>query len=105
MARLALFLGSFFTTVFAWLAPYIGSRFAIVATVVTVSLSMVAALFVAAKSLVVGVVSLVPYEPFVMAFFACWPSNAETCIAACFGVDMVVFLYKYKTRLVALVTK
>ena len=41
-------------------------------------------------------------EPFVMSFYACWPSNAETCVSIIFGSDIAVFLYKYRLRLIAL---
>lgn len=105
MARIAAFLASFFGSVFTWFSGWLSSKVAMVAAIVTVSLASLVALFAAMKVLVVGLVSTVPYEPFVMGFYACWPSNAETCISACWAADIAVFLYKYKMRVLALVSK
>lgn len=105
MARIAAFLASFFGSAFTWFSGWLGSKIGMVAAIVTVSLASLLALFATMKVLVVGLVSAVPYEPFVMGFFACWPSNAETCIAACWAADIAVFLYRYKMRVIALVSK
>lgn len=90
---------------FSWIVSWIGAKAGLIATVATVSLALTAAAFVAIKALIVGLVSLVTYEPFLMAFWACWPANAETCIAACLGADLVVFLYRYKMNLMAILAK
>lgn len=99
MAKLAAWIASLMVSVFGAFSARIGLKAALVGTLVVTSLALTAGLFVAAKVLVNGLVSAVPYEPFVMGFFSCWPDNAETCIAACFGVDVLVFGYRYKNRL------
>lgn len=106
MAKLAAFLASFFANLVGWFSAYLGSRAGLFIAVVAVTLSCTTALFVALKALVgllllPGIVSVVA-EPFVMSFYACWPSNAETCVSIIFGSDMLVFLYKYRLRLIAL---
>lgn len=104
MGRIAVFLGSFFTTVFSWLSKYLGAKVATTGAIAVVSLSLLVALTAFLKSIVYGLAVMVPYESFLMGFYACWPSNAETCIATCFSADIAVFMYKYKNRLMALVT-
>lgn len=99
MRSLAAWLASLMASLFGAFSARIGLKAALVATLVVTSMALTTGLFVAAKLLVNGLVSAVPYEPFVMGFFACWPDNAETCIAACFGVDVLVFGYRYKDRL------
>lgn len=100
MPALAAFLSSVFGSFFSLFSAWLSAKAAMAAAIVAVSLAMTAALFLVIKGLVVGLIGAVPYEPFVMGFFACWPSNAETCIAACFGADIAVFLYRYKVGLV-----
>jgi len=105
MFRLATFLGSIFSSLFGFVAAWLGARTALVVTIATVSLALTAGLFLAIKALVVGLVTAVPYEPFLMGFFSIWPSNAETCIAACFGADIAVFLYRYKVGVIESLAK
>jgi hypothetical protein len=105
MVKLALLLANLFGTFFGWFSGFLASKVAIVASVVAASLLLVVALFIAMKALTVGLVALVPYESFRMAFWACWPSNAETCVAACWGADIAVFLYRFRIRLLALVSR
>lgn len=93
--------GSVFTLISAWFA----SRAALYTALVAVSLAATAGAFLTLKALVVGLITSVSYAPFVMAFFSCWPSNAETCIAACVGADLVVFLYRYKMSLIESVAR
>ena len=104
MGKIAVFLATFFSAVFTWISKYIGAKLGAAAAVAVVSLSMLVALTYLMKGLLFDLVWLVPYEPFLMAFYACWPSNAETCIATCFSADIAVFMYKYKNRLMALVS-
>jgi hypothetical protein len=93
-------LSTIFTSIFSIFAAWLTARTAAIAAVVAVSLSLTVALFLAIKLLVVGLMVAVTYEPLVMGFWAVWPSNAEACIAACFGADVAVFLYRYKVSLV-----
>ncbi len=89
-------IGSFF----AFIVSVVGAKTAFIVAIGAVSLSITAALFLAIKALIAGLMVTVGYQPFVMAFWALWPSNAETCIAACLGADVAVFLYRYKLHLI-----
>lgn len=105
MARIAAYIASFFTSTFGLFAAWFGSKAALATTIVTVTAAMTLTLYIVIKALLQHVIMLVPYEPFVMGFFACWPSNAETCIAACFGADIAVFIYRYKIGLIESLAK
>lgn len=105
MARLAVLIADLFATAFGWFSGYLGSKVAVVLAVVATSLTLVVTFFIALKALTIGVVSYVPYEPFRMGFWACWPSNAETCVAACWGADVAAFLYRYRLRVMALISQ
>lgn len=105
MPILAAWFGSVISSAFAFLASWLTARTALFATVAAVSLALTMALFITIKALVAGVAVVVPFEPFVMGFYACWPSNAETCIAACFGCDVAVFVYRYKVGMVEALAK
>lgn len=100
MPALAAFLSSVFGSLFSLFSAWLSAKAAMAAAIVAVSLAATAALFLVVKGLIIGLVGSVPYEPFVMGFYAVWPSNAETCIAACFGADIAIFLYRYKMGLV-----
>lgn len=108
MRNIMVFLASFFTSVFTWVAGFLGSKVAYGVAALAVSAAALLALFVAFKALVgllvVPTVAYPWYGQFVMAFFACWPSNAETCLSICWSADILVFLYKYRQRLIALVS-
>lgn len=105
MARLAAFLASFFTSSFGLISGWLSSKIGIGLAISAVSLTITTALFVAMKSMLKTAVQAVPYEPFVMGFWACWPSNGETCIAVCLGIDVAVFIYRYKVGLIESMTK
>jgi hypothetical protein len=105
MKRLAAFIGELFGISFGWVASLMTAKVAVILAVVTASLGLITALFMALRALTSGLVSLVPDETFRMAFWAIWPSNAEACIAACFGADAAVFLYRFKDRLLGLVSQ
>lgn len=105
MPIFAQWVAAVFSSIFGLVASWLTARTALFVTVAAVSLSLTLALFAAIKALVAGVAVAVPYEPFVMGFYACWPSNAETCIAACFGADVAVFIYRYKVGLVEALAK
>lgn len=103
MGRIAIFLGSVFATAYEWFSKYLFSKVALVGAVSVASLAAIVAFYAALKLLIVGCVAAVPNETFRMAFYACWPSNAETCVAACWGADVAAFVYKYRARLMMLV--
>jgi hypothetical protein len=104
VARLAVLIAELFGTAFSWLAGYIGVKVAVSAALTVTALALVTVLFFSLKALTVGVVSLVPYESFQMAFWSCWPSNAEACLTACWGADIAVFTYNLRSRLLALLS-
>lgn len=101
MAKLAAFLTSFFGSMFGLVSQWMSTKVGIGIAITTLFLSTTYIFYTAAKALVAGVVMAVPYEPFVMGFWACWPSNAETCIAAIFGMDVASYVYRYKINLMA----
>jgi hypothetical protein len=103
MRRLAALFGSFFTSTFGLAASWFSVRAATIAAGVAVTAALTAGLFIGCKALVSNVVMSVPYEPFVMGFWACWPANAETCISACLGADIAVFIYRYKVDLMKVI--
>lgn len=100
MPAIGAWLVSVFGGLFAWLSTWLGAKAALSLAIVAVSLSITGAFFIAIKALVVGVMSYITYEPFLMVFYALWPANAETCIAACLGADVAAFLYRYKLGLI-----
>lgn len=99
MGRFAAFIGSFFSSIFGLVSGWLGTKVGIGLVLVTAFTAATLAFYGITKELVNGVVMAVPYEPFVMGFYACWPSNAETCIAAMFGMDVACFAYRFKTFL------
>lgn len=105
MGRLAAFLASFFTSTFSLFSGWMASKIGMGVAVAAVSLTITTALFLLMKSLLRTAILSVPYEHFVMGFWACWPSNGETCIAVCLGIDVAVFLYRYKVGLIESMTR
>ncbi len=105
MLNFANWFAGIFGSLFALVAHWFTARAALFVTIAAVSLSLTLGLFVAIKALVAGVLATVPFEPFVMGFYACWPGNAETCMAACFGADVAVFIYRYKVGLIEALAK
>jgi hypothetical protein len=105
MPLFAGWLASAFGWIWGLFAAWLSVRAAFIASIVAVSLALVLAVFLVVKGLITGLVGVVPYEPLVMGFWACWPSNAETCIAAAFGCDIAVFIYRWKVDLLGLLAK
>jgi hypothetical protein len=99
MKKLALLLSGFFGSIFAWISSYFTAKLVSSAVIVTVALAIVMLLFYSLKSFIAGIVSYVDDETFRMVFWSCWPSNAEACLAACWGTDISVFLYRYRMKL------
>lgn len=100
MGALAAWLVSVVTAAFGFISAQLGAKASLYLAIVAVSLSITAALYVAIQSLVSGLVMSVSNEAFRMAFTALWPSNATTCISACLGADVAVFIYRYKVGII-----
>lgn len=96
MGALANFLVSVFGSLFGFLATYFGKKAAIGAAVGTTLLAATTAFYLAIKALVVGLMSQITNQWFLMAFYAIWPSNAELCLSACIAADLAVLLYRYQ---------
>ncbi len=96
MGALASFLVSVFGSAFGFLATYFGKKVAIGTAVGVTLLAVTTAFYLAIKLLVVGLVSQVSNQWFLMAFYAIWPSNAELCISACVAADVAAFLYRHQ---------
>lgn len=100
MTTLAAWLASVVSAAFGFLSARIGAKAALYIAVAAVSLTITAALYATIQSLVTGLIMTVSNEAFRMAFFSIWPSNAFTCISACLGVDVAVFIYRYKVGII-----
>lgn len=108
MQFLATFLVNVFSGFFTFVTTYFGARAALTATVVAVSAAVTVAAYVCVQSLIglltdwgtlsssVGTWA----HAFLMAFWSLWPENAASNIAAVFGVDVCIFLYRYKVHLI-----
>ncbi|BBO20874.1 MAG: hypothetical protein HKUEN07_03760 [Rhodocyclaceae bacterium] len=105
MATLAAWLASLVSAAFGFLSAQIGAKAALYVAVAAVSLTITAALYATIQGLVAGLVSTVTNEAFRMAFYSIWPSNATTCISACLGADVAVFIYRYKVGIVEAMAK
>lgn len=98
---MAAFLFSFFSSFFGLISTWLTTKVGIGVAFSTVFTAATLVFYEVAKTAVSGVVMSVPYEPFVMGFYACWPANAETCIAAMLGMDVACLVYRFKTFLIS----
>lgn len=104
MTYLAQFLISVFSGLFTWLAQYFTKKTALAVTLAATGLAMTGAFYLAIKLLVSGVVSTVSNQWLLMGFWALWPPNADVCIAACLSADVAAFVYRYKMKMVEMIT-
>jgi hypothetical protein len=105
MLRLATLIAGFFGSIFSWIAGFFTAKIASSTIITVVALSIVMLLFYSLKGFINGIVSLVDDETFRMVFWTCWPSNAEACLAACWGSDISVFLFRYRMKLLSLLSQ
>jgi hypothetical protein len=105
MFRLATLIAGFFGSIFAWIAGFFTAKVAASAVLGAVTLGIVMLLYVSLKAFTSGLVSHVDDETFRMVFWSIWPLNAEACLAACWGSDICVFLFKYRIKLLDLLAK
>lgn len=105
MGTLAAWLSGLVSAAFGYLSAQIGAKAALYLAVAAVSLTITGALYATIQALVVGLMSTVSNEAFRMAFYSLWPSNAATCISACLGADVAVFIYRYKVGIVEAMAK
>lgn len=96
MPWLAGFLIQIFGGVLGFLASYFTKKVAIGVSVAAVLLTVTTAFYLALKALIAGVMLGVSNPWFLMAFYAIWPSNAETCITAIFSAEILSFLYRHQ---------
>lgn len=99
MPALAVFFSSVFGALFSAVAQFFTRRVAVATLVIATFSAVTLAFYLAMKALVAGVVVQVGFEPFVMAFHAMWPSNAETCLTLMASARLAAFLYRYKVTL------
>lgn len=100
MGALAAWLVSIVSSAFGFLSAAVGAKAALYVAVAAVSLTITMALYATIQGLVAGLIMTVGNEAFRMAFYALWPDNAATCISACLGADVAVFIYRYKVGIV-----
>lgn len=93
---MAAFFASVFSSLFAFLASYISKKVALGAAVVATLLTTTTAFYVVMKALVAGVAYSISNQYLLMGFYAVWPSNAETCLAAIFAAEIAAFLYRHQ---------
>jgi hypothetical protein len=105
MGRLATFLAGFFGTIFTWFSGFVTSKVITSSIVIAVAAGIVMTAYTSLTALIQGIVSLVEDETFRMIFWACWPANAEACLAACWGADIALFLWRFRTKLLALLAR
>jgi hypothetical protein len=98
MGRLAVLIAGFFGSIFTWITGFFTAKVATSAIVVIVTGGTIMVMFYCLREFVQGIVSLVDNEIFRMVFWAIWPFNAEACLAACWGADICVFLYRYRRK-------
>lgn len=104
MSYLATFLVSVFSGFFTWLAQYFSKKTAFAVTLGATGLSMTIAFYVAIKLLVSGLVYTISNQYLLMGFWALWPDNADICIAACLSADVAAFVYRYKMKMIEMIT-
>lgn len=104
MSKLAAFLLIVFTSCFDFIAKYFSRKVAIGATSVAAMLSVTTAFYLTIKGLVNFSVSQITNEYLLMGFYACWPDNADACIAICLSADVIAFMYRYNTDLLKIFT-
>lgn len=89
-------IANIFGNLFAFFVSYVGKKVAVAAAITATVLAVMTAFYVAVKLLVVGVMSAIPNPWLLMIFYSVWPSNAETCFSAIFGVEVLAFLVRHK---------
>lgn len=104
MTYLAQFFVSIFSGLFTWLAGYFTRKTALALTVIATGLAMTTTFYVSIKLLVSGVVATVSNQYLLMGFWALWPDNADLCISACLSADVAAFVYRYKLKIMQMIT-
>ncbi|WP_068636746.1 DUF5455 family protein [Thauera butanivorans] len=104
MTYLAQFLISIFGGLFTWLAQYFTRKTAMALTLVATGLAMTTTFYLSIKLLVTGVVGAISNQYLLMGFWALWPDNADVCIAACLSADVGAFVYRYKMKMMQMIT-
>ena len=105
MPFLAAFLASVFGSIFTVLVKHFTHRVAMALTITAAVLAVTLAFYVSIKLLVSGVTRLIDNHYLLMAFWALWPDNADLCISACFGADVAAFIYRYKLKVVSMISR
>lgn len=94
MQFLAAVLIAFFGKLFEAFANLIGKKVALGGAIITTSLLLLTAFWVALKALVAGLMHQVTNQYVLMGFYALWPSNAELCLSAYWTAQLVAFIYR-----------
>jgi hypothetical protein len=94
MQYLASFLVVVFGKIFDFFATYITKKIALLGAVVTTSVALMTAFWVALKALIFGLMHQVTNQTILMGFYAIWPSNAELCISTYWTAQLVAYIYR-----------
>lgn len=103
MQLLAGFLIPIFTGLFTWLAQYFTKRAAVTTAVVAAVGVITGAFYSLVQGLLNGIGATITDSQFLMVWWAVWPSNGATCLAACFGADIAGFLWRYQKRTIEMI--
>ena len=93
---MGLFFTTVFTSLFGWIAQYFTKKLAYGVAVAAVLFSVTTAFYVAMHALVGAIASTITDQWLLMGFYAVLPSNALTCLTACFTAELLAFLYRHQ---------
>lgn len=107
MQYLAGFLGSFFTMIFAFVAKYLGKKFAFGSAIAATLLALSTAFYLSMVALLNGFVHTfndASSHWFLVGFYAILPANFTTCITIIFTAEIAAYMYRYKLFVVQAVS-
>ncbi|NMG49196.1 hypothetical protein GO613_13895 [Azoarcus communis] len=104
MQLVAMFFASVFGSIFAVLVRHFSHKAAMAVVITALVLTVTTVFYITVKMLVNGVTQLITNDYLLMAFWALWPDNADICISAIFASDVAAFVYRYKLRVIAMIS-
>jgi hypothetical protein len=90
------FFSAIFGTLFGWIAQYFTKKIAYGAAVSAALLAVTTTFYLAISALISGLGGLITDQWLLMGFYACLPSNTQTCLTVCFSAEMLGFLYRHQ---------
>jgi hypothetical protein len=94
MQWLAGFLVAAFGKFFDFFLEVAGKKVAVGAAVLTTSVALLSAFYIALRALVIGLTHQISNQYMLQGFYALWPWNAELCLSAYWTAQVMAFVYR-----------